>query len=426
MSQSSLESDRLARSFAASLLQALGLAAVAAAGVTGCGANVVFGEPGEEGGGGSTSDGGGGFGAGVPTGGGGDGQGGSVVVTCDEPPPEGTLTYACFFKDNGVCPAADSEATYSQLADQLEWDYCDEFCCDSQWISGPPCGPDPAAPSECCYWVPINYESSCMGRPFTVEGTARTAGLTGRDDWASASACGGEAASLDAKARAFLAQAYAGSALMEHASVASFARFILDLLSMGAPASLVRDAQRALADEIRHAELSFGLAARYAGHPVGPTALDVDDAPAGRRDPARVLADTVREGCVGETVAALLAARAAEVAVDPEVKAALTEIAADEARHAELAWRTVAWALGAGDPALRSAIEEAFATATATAPSAPCADGVDWTVLRAHGQLDAAESRAVVESALRDVVGACRRALTTPAPATISTAASAC
>jgi hypothetical protein len=47
---------------------------------------------------------------------------------------------------------------------------------------------------------------------------------------------------------------------MEHASVAAFARFTLDLLALGAPADLVQSAQQALGDEIAHAELCFGLA----------------------------------------------------------------------------------------------------------------------------------------------------------------------
>ncbi len=59
----------------------------------------------------------------------------------------------------------------------------------------------------------------------------------------------------------------------------------------------------------------------------------------------RSLVTAIREGCVGETVAALEAAELAEHVADPVLRSALTRIAADEQRHAELAFRFVEWAL---------------------------------------------------------------------------------
>ena len=61
----------------------------------------------------------------------------------------------------------------------------------------------------------------------------------------------------------------------EQASVASFARFSLDLLSVGAPADLVDDAHDAAKDEIQHAKLAFGLASFYLGETVQPTGYPV-------------------------------------------------------------------------------------------------------------------------------------------------------
>ncbi len=49
------------------------------------------------------------------------------------------------------------------------------------------------------------------------------------------------------------------------------------------------------------------------------------------------------EGCVYETWAALSAAHQARHARDGEVRRAFAVIAADEARHAELAWTIDAW-----------------------------------------------------------------------------------
>jgi hypothetical protein len=54
---------------------------------------------------------------------------------------------------------------------------------------------------------------------------------------------------------------------------------------------------------------------------------------------------TLVEGCIGETIAALDAREGASLATDPHVRQVLSEIAADEERHAELAWRFLAWAV---------------------------------------------------------------------------------
>ena len=61
-----------------------------------------------------------------------------------------------------------------------------------------------------------------------------------------------------------------------------------------------------------------------------------------------ILINVIREGCIGETVAAVEAAEALEHAVDPMVRDALARIAKDELRHADLAWQFVRWALDRG------------------------------------------------------------------------------
>src|SRR5690606_25878949 len=75
---------------------------------------------------------------------------------------------------------------------------------------------------------------------------------------------------------------------------------------------------------------------------------------------ARAVVDAVREGCIAETLAAHEAACLAGHADDPQVAAILRRIADDEARHAALAWRFVAWALDTR-PELHSLAERAFA-----------------------------------------------------------------
>jgi hypothetical protein len=95
---------------------------------------------------------------------------------------------------------------------------------------------------------------------------------------------------------------------------------------------------------------------------------------------AELAAATVREGCVWETIAALEAQICAAEATDSEVTAVLQTVAADEARHAELAWDIVRWALGAGDARVATAVGAAFdqaleAVAAQVAAAATVADG---------------------------------------------------
>jgi hypothetical protein len=177
---------------------------------------------------------------------------------------------------------------------------------------------------------------------------------------------------------------------MEHASIAAFARFNLQLLSLGAPAALVEACNNALIDETAHARLCFGLASRYGGTPVGPGPLDI----------GRCLEETslmevaklvLREGCLGETVAAFEALEASELAVDPAVKQTLSRIARDEQRHAELAFQFLKWALDRSSPVVRATLAREAAQRMqefelAQEPSSWGSDGGDDDdELAAHG-----------------------------------------
>ncbi|MEZ4384741.1 MAG: hypothetical protein R3A79_25655 [Nannocystaceae bacterium] len=268
----------------------------------------------------------------------------------------------------------------------------------------------------CCYhW--FNY---CSGRPLLAGAAAvacaedAVAGLV-RDeaqvaplveDGAWTGALGGLAEVADPALRRHLAGAWLADARMEHASIAAFARATLELLAVGAPPALVAAAQQAGIDEVEHARRCFAIAQRYAGDAAperGPGPLP---AVAPRRlDLAGLAAATFVEGCVGETIAALTATRAARRCADPQVKAALEQIAADETRHAELAWATVAWAVGSGDPSVAVALREAARALRSAevaldveAPFAP-------EVLAAHGRLDPRAQAATRDDAWREIIG---------------------
>lgn len=144
---------------------------------------------------------------------------------------------------------------------------------------------------------------------------------------------------------------------MEHASVAAFARFSLELLALGAPSDLVLEAARAMQDETIHAELCFGLASRYGDCVLGPGPLSPDSALDGVSLESAVR-NTLLEGCIGETLAAAEAQAACEHVKDPVVRQILERIAADETRHAALAFRFVSWAIGHGDARIQELVRE--------------------------------------------------------------------
>src|SRR6185436_8861484 len=123
----------------------------------------------------------------------------------------------------------------------------------------------------------------------------------------------------------------------------------------------VEEAHRAALDEVVHARLCFSLASAYAGADLGPARFPFGGAAEVRDDLAAIAAAVVREGCIGETLAAAQAGAQLELATDPAVRSVLARIAEDETRHAELAWRVVAWAIREGGDAVREAVREAFA-----------------------------------------------------------------
>ncbi|WP_437640060.1 ferritin-like domain-containing protein [Sorangium sp. So ce854] len=269
---------------------------------------------------------------------------------------------------------------------------------------------------QCCYEAYVI--PMCEGRPYLVDQAARTApAVRARVDagWGSTEAAAPRIDHLAAEVREALAAAWTRDALFEHASVASFGRFALELLAAGAPAGLVEDAHRAALDEARHARLCFALASAYAGDPVAPGAFPFDGRVEVEADLASIAARAAKEGCIGETIAAVIAAEELGAAEDPAVRRALAIIAADEARHAELAWRSVAWAIRAGGERVRAAVAEVFAglgrAAVEERGSGGERDGAHGAGLAAHGRLgDAARAEAAAR-AITEIVRPAARML---------------
>lgn len=209
------------------------------------------------------------------------------------------------------------------------------------------CVPREASAGLECYHA--SGRQPCDGRPFVVDSVARVAPAVERADWAARGVANDFASQLPMDQRATLSEHWLRTAQLEHASIAAFARFALQLLSVGAPPRLLEATHVAMADEVRHARLAFGLASAYrsgaagAGM-LGPAGLDcsgaLNDSTLGD-----IVVGTFLEGCIGETLAVLSARDALEHCRVDAVRRVLSVIARDEARHAELAWQFVAWAL---------------------------------------------------------------------------------
>lgn len=286
-----------------------------------------------------------------------------------------------------------------------------EFACTTP---ADECGGDLDCSPQMCAVQPDGHracvDGGCaIGRPFLVDGEARTAPVVGRTDWLEPGAAIRPIA--DERVLEAVAAAWERTARMEHASIAAFARFSLQLLALGAPADLLERTHRALADETRHARLAFAITSAYRGEAVGPGPLALDGALASGDDVATFVRLLVREGCVGETVASLEAAECEAAAEDPAIRAALATIAADEAAHAELAWRTARWAVDALGPEARLAIaaELDHVERELAAPVA-ADDGAEEALLR-HGIAGDGTRARFRREALRRAIVPCLRAL---------------
>jgi len=253
------------------------------------------------------------------------------------------------------------------------------------------------------------------GRPFLIADEARKAESAVSSAWLTPAAeirLADLQVPTDAALRDRLAAHWTDIGLLEHASVAAFARFTLQLLALGAPAELVGASQRAALDEVRHAELAFALASRYAGRSLGPGPLPLTGA-LDASSPSEILALTVREGCIGETRAALEASRAAESCEDPVVRSVLETIAADEARHAELAWRAVRFLVTAHPGTTRALAEELLALHHLEMRQPTQPEARDAGPGTRFGLLDPGALERCHREAYRDVIAPCARALLT-------------
>jgi hypothetical protein len=180
----------------------------------------------------------------------------------------------------------------------------------------------------------------------------------------------------------------------EAAAVHAFRRMRDELASHGAPASLVRAAERSARDEVRHARI-MGRRARSLGASI-PAVRVRRLAP---RSLAAIARENAVEGCVHETFGALLLAWQAAHASDAADRETFARMAADETRHAALSWAVARWIEPRLAPRERARVGAARARAIRDlrrfAPAAPFDSEVGRPALR--------ERAALVESLIREL-----------------------
>ena len=258
---------------------------------------------------------------------------------------------------------------------------------------------------DCAYsytcWTCCGY-----GRPYLdARGEGATAETQPGAGWTRPDAPP-EASLLTAEERRAVGLYWLEVARSEHSSVAGFHRFALDLLAHGAPPELLARAQRAAAQELRHAMDAFTLASAYLGEPVGPSPMALGASAPVASSLAELAAWTARDGAIGETLAAHLAAAALHETTDEAARAVLERVVRDETEHAELAWATLRWALATGGDEVRQAV-----LATFSRLGAPRSSTQGWTLAQtAHGvaapEQEEARARTAVDRIILPVAAA--------------------
>lgn len=197
------------------------------------------------------------------------------------------------------------------------------------------------------------------------------------------------------------AKVWVEAGLAEHASVAAFSRFVLQLLRLAAPPELLRSAIRAMDDEVEHARLCFGVAKYLSGESAGPGPLDVRGALDFTDGIASIIDAVIVEGCLSETISARHAAVAAIRVQDPAIRSVLERIADDEARHSELSWRFLTWVLTA-HPCLNGHVRTTFDIALAGQMDVGKDD--QGGGLEAYGHLDAPSKQSVATQTIHELI----------------------
>lgn len=157
-----------------------------------------------------------------------------------------------------------------------------------------------------------------------------------------------------------IADHFTRMAELEAASVIAFEVLARELEHHDAPQALIVRARAARSDEVRHAERTRALAARF-----GARVCEPEVAARPLRGLEALALDNAIEGCVRETYGAAVGCYQARTASDPEIAALMAELSRDELQHALLALDIDAWLQARLCDAARERVAAARETAVA-------------------------------------------------------------
>ena len=198
------------------------------------------------------------------------------------------------------------------------------------------CGPDISKPNECCYVLNIGIEMMPVpGRPLMVKGQSRFAPAH-----INPLSVPVNHTISDVNYSAIVGH-WVEVAQLEHASIASFAQFTLNLMHHGAPVTLIQQATKAQLDEVKHTQMAIGVLKKLGQH-IELKALNIEGLACHSME--TLLKETIRDACINESMAA---GEALMLSMDKNAhfKDELQRIAMDETEHAALGWKTLKWIL---------------------------------------------------------------------------------
>lgn len=250
------------------------------------------------------------------------------------------------------------------------------------------------SPTECAPYCGSGAEAPCYKFEVSSCDATTDTNVTCHYHWVfcNQGPCGRVPAGLKERVlpaqRSLIAAHLADAAWLEGAAVVAFRVLESELVAHGAPAELVHRARSAQRDEARHYAAMSRLAARF-----GATSRAVEIEPTGVRTLAEIAVENAVEGCVRETVGAVVAAYQGECAGDPAIRKTMRSIASDEAEHASLGWAIDAWTrtrlqrsqLALVDAARRTAGDLFLASMRQPVPPELCSTlGIPGPVAAAH------------------------------------------
>ena len=211
---------------------------------------------------------------------------------------------------------------------------------------------------------------------------------------------------LGDEARRSIALAWRRQAHNELSSSTVFAHVTCSLVGLGAPLEILRAGAAAVADEVRHAEISVHVAQAYWAECPSPEPGQVTEPVAQQEGRERDLADAllvIMQSCVNEGIATAYLQRCFDDATFALARAAVRDILVDEIRHARFGWSFLT--SPAMRPAWLSSVAEAFPVLLERVVNVwTRGEHAPASVPPGHGLIDEATTCEVVRAACEQVI----------------------